>query len=206
MSDVVMSVDETISLFITRLSESTGFKYLKSRRALKNTVGPIVLEILFFSSKWNGEGCVEINGDLRISYKKYGVASTAQSTIAGVSFRPDSGYWYDISDTDKFENVLNQFKNKLNDTAVDMFKRFGIDYESACQYLLDEKFYEYKVELDFLEDVLGVDKIQYRVNEIVDALTDSERQQIEEYRNGAMNKMWMLNRCNLRFVVDKGFA
>lgn len=48
MSDVVMSVDETISLFITRLSESTGFKYLKSRRALKNTVGPIVLEILFF--------------------------------------------------------------------------------------------------------------------------------------------------------------
>ena len=201
-----MTVDETITLFITKLSERTGFKYLKSRSALKNTVGPIVLEILFFSSKWNGEGSVEINGDLRISYKKYGAASTAHSTIAGISFRPDSGYWYDISDTDKFENVLNQFEKKLNDTAVDVFKRFETDYDSACQYLLDEKFYEYKVELDFLEDTLGLEKIEYRISEIVDALTDIERQQIEEYKNGAKNKMWMLNRCNLRFIVDKGYA
>lgn len=201
-----MSVDETISLFITRLSESTGFKYLKSRRALKNTVGPIVLEILFFSSKWNGEGSVEINGDLRISYKKYGAASTAHSTIAEVSFRPASGYWYDISDSDKFENVLKQFEKELKDTAVDMFRRFEKDYESACQYLLDEKFYEYKVELDFLEEVLGDEKIQYRVNEIIDTLTDSEYQQIEEYKTGVKNKTWMLNRCNLRFIVDKGYV
>lgn len=206
MSDTFMSVDETISLFITRLSERTGFKYLKSRRALKNTVGPIVLEILFFSSKWNGEGSVEINADLRISYKKYGAASTAQSTVAGVSFRPDNGYWYDISDSDKFENVLKQFEKDLKDTAVDIFIRFETDYESACQYLLDEKFYEYKVELDFLEEVLGDEKIKYRVNEIVEALTDSERQQIEEYKKGAKNKMWMLNRCNLRFIVEKGYA
>ncbi|MCQ2503054.1 MAG: hypothetical protein MJ084_04855 [Saccharofermentans sp.] len=206
MDEAIMSVDETISLFITRLSERTGFKYLKSRRALKNTVGPIVLEILFFSSKWNGEGSVEINADLRISYKKYGAASTAQSTVAGVSFRPDNGYWYDISDSDKFENVLKQFEKDLKDTAVDIFIRFETDYESACQYLLDEKFYEYKVELDFLEEVLGDEKIKYRVNEIVEALTDSERQQIEEYKKGAKNKMWMLNRCNLRFIVEKGYA
>ena len=206
MGEAIMSVDETISLFITRLSERTGFKYLKSRRALKNTVGPIVLEILFFSSKWNGEGSVEINADLRISYKKYGAASTAQSTVAGVSFRPDNGYWYDISDSDKFENVLKQFEKDLKDTAVDIFIRFETDYESACQYLLDEKFYEYKVELDFLEEVLGDEKIKYRVNEIVEALTDSERQQIEEYKKGAKNKMWVLNRCNLRFIVEKGYA
>lgn len=206
MGEAIMSVDETISLFITRLSERTGFKYLKSRRALKNTVGPIVLEILFFSSKWNGEGSVEINADLRISYKKYGAASTAQSTVAGVSFRPDNGYWYDISDSDKFENVLKQFEKDLKDTAVDIFIRFETDYESACQYLLDEKFYEYKVELDFLEEVLGDEKIKYRVNEIVEALTDSERQQIEEYKKGAKNRMWMLNRCNLRYIVEKGYA
>ena len=161
---------------------------------------------MFFSSKWNGEGSVEINADLRISYKKYGAASTAQSTVAGVSFRPDNGYWYDISDSDKFENVLKQFEKDLKDTAVDIFIRFETDYESACQYLLDEKFYEYKVELDFLEEVLGDEKIKYRVNEIVEALTDSERQQIEEYKKGAKNKMWVLNRCNLRFIVEKGYA
>ena len=143
---------------------------------------------------------------MRISYKKYGAASTAQSTVAGVSFRPDNGYWYDISDSDKFENVLKQFEKDLKDTAVDIFIRFETDYESACQYLLDEKFYEYKVELDFLEEVLGDEIIKYRVNEIVEALTDSERQQIEEYKKGAKNKMWMLNRCNLRFIVEKGYA
>ena len=143
---------------------------------------------------------------MRISYKKYGAASTAQSTVAGVSFRPDNGYWYDISDSDKFENVLKQFEKDLKDTAVDIFIRFETDYESACQYLLDEKFYEYKVELDFLEEVLGDEKIKYRVNEIVEALTDSERQQIEEYKKGAKNKMWVLNRCNLRFIVEKGYA
>ena len=201
-----MSVDETISLFITRLSENTGFKYLKSRRALKKIVGPIVFEVLFFSSKWNGEGSVEINADLRISYKKYGATSTAQSIIAGISFRPNKGYWYDISDDNKFESVLMQFEKELLNTAVDMCKRFETDLESACQYLLDDKFYEYKVELDFLEDILGVEKIKYRVNEIVDELTDSQYQQIEEYKNGAKNKMWMLNRCNLRFIVDKGFV
>jgi len=165
-----------------------------------------VFEVLFFSSKWNCEGSVEINADLRISYKKYGAASTAQSTIAGISFRPDNGYWYDISDDNKFESVLMQFEKELLNTAVDLSKRFEINFESACQYLLDEKFYEYKVQLDFLEDVLGREIIKNRADEIVVALTESEHQQIQEYKNGAKNKQWMLNRCNLRFIVDKGFV
>ena len=208
-SKVLITEDVKVDNGVIISKEDDALPIFCSEKAIR--MGNKKIEIIDFelkNSKNENRSTFRAGEDviLHISYKKNGAASTAQSTIAGVSFRPDSGYWYDISDTDKFENVLNQFKNKLNDTAVDMFKRFGIDYESACQYLLDEKFYEYKVELDFLEDVLGVEKIQYRVNEIVDALTDSERQQIEEYRNGAMNKMWMLNRCNLRFVVDKGFA
>ena len=44
-------VNETISLFISKLSEATGYKYLKSNRSLKKTIGQMVFEVLFFSSK-----------------------------------------------------------------------------------------------------------------------------------------------------------
>ena len=43
--------NETISLFISKLSEATGYKYLKSNRSLKKTIGQMVFEVLFFSSK-----------------------------------------------------------------------------------------------------------------------------------------------------------
>ena len=34
-------VNDTIALFISKLSETTGYKYLKSRRSLKKTIGQI---------------------------------------------------------------------------------------------------------------------------------------------------------------------
>ena len=167
VNKIFNSVDETISLFITKLSESTGFKYLKSRRALKKVVGSIVFEVLFFSSKWNEAGkSIEINADFRVSYKKYGAASTIHSIIA---------------------------------------ERFAKDIDGACQYLLDEVFDDYNVALDFLDEMLGTDRIMYRIKEISDSLSDTEYQQIKDYRNGARNVPWMLNRCNLHYIVDKGY-
>lgn len=41
-------VNDTIALFISKLSETTGYKYLKSRRSLKKTIGQIVFEVFFF--------------------------------------------------------------------------------------------------------------------------------------------------------------
>lgn len=205
MSEVVKTFDDKISLFISKLSETTGFKYLKSRRALKYTVGSIVFEVLFFSSKWNEPENIEINADLRVSYKKYGEASNICSIIAAKSFRPDENYWFNISTDDKFDEVLKLFDEELHVTVVELAERFEKDFYAATRYLLDEKFYDYNVELDFLEDILGEDKIMYRVHEISEALSDAERQQVEDYRNGARNKQWMLNRCNLHYIVDKGY-
>ncbi len=149
MDKIFNSVDETISLFITKLSESTGFKYLKSRRALKKMVGSIVFEVLFFSSKWNEAGkSIEINADFRVSYKKYGVASTIHSIIAEKSFQEKNSYWFDISTEDKFEAVLNLFDKKLHATAVDLAERFAKDIDGASQYLLDEVFDDYNGRLD----------------------------------------------------------
>ena len=90
-------VNDTIALFISKLSEATGYQYLKSRRSLKKTIGQIVFEVLFFSSKWNDDNHIGINADFRVSYKKYGAASTAYSVVASKSFRNNTEYWYDIA-------------------------------------------------------------------------------------------------------------
>ena len=198
-------VNETISLFISKLSETTGYKYLKSSRSLKKTVGQIVFEVLFFSSKWNDDNIIEINADFRVSYKKFGAASTIHGIVASKSFRPEQGYWFDISSEDKFEKILKYFEIELQRTAVDLSDRFDKNFMDACQYLLEEKFYAYHVFLDFLMEVLGKEKVMYRVNDILEQLSESDKQQIDDYKNGNKNKAWMLNRSNMRFVVDNGY-
>lgn len=198
-------VNETISLFISKLSDATGYKYVKSSRSLKKTVGQIVFEVLFFSSKWNDDDSIEINADFRISYKKYGAASTIHGIVASKSFQPDKEYWYDISSEDKFDETLKYFEAELQATAVDLADRFDKDFNDACRYLLEEKFNEYKVFFDFLIDVLGEEKVLYRVTEFTERLSESDRQQIADYKKGIKNKAWMLNRSNLRFVADNGY-
>lgn len=199
-------VNETISLFISKLSETTGYKCLKSSRSLKKTVGQIVFEVLFFSSKWNDDDNIEINAEFRVSYKKYGATSTIHSIVASKSLQPDKEYWFDISSEDKFDKVLKHFETELQETAVDLSDRFDEDYRDACRYLLEEKFYELHVFLDFLMDVLGEERVMYRANEFIEQLNESDKQQIADYKKGARNKAWMLNRSNLRFVVDNGYV
>ena len=58
--------NDTIALFISKLSETTGYKYLKSRRSLKKTIGQIVFEVLFFSSKWNDDNHILENKPFHI--------------------------------------------------------------------------------------------------------------------------------------------
>ena len=58
---------------------------------------------------------------------------------------------------------------------------------------------------DFLIDVLGEEKVLYRVTEFTERLSESDRQQIADYKKDIKNKAWMLNRSNLRFVVDNGY-
>ncbi len=198
-------VNETISLFISKLSETTGYKYLKSSRSLKKTIGQMVFEVIFFSSKWNDDNNIEINADFRVSYKKFGALSTIHSIVASKSFQNDKEYWYDISSKDKFEETLKFFEMELQTTAVDLSDRFNKDFKDGCQYLLEEKFNEYNVFFDFLIDVLGEERVMYRVNEFVEQLNESDMQQIADYKEGVKNKTWMLNRSNMRFVVENGY-
>ena len=197
----ILNVEDAKTRLIYELSIITGFKYLKSG-VLKKTVKDIVFEINFFTSKWNASGqSIEINADLRVVYKKYGKLPV-DNVVASVSYNPADGYWYDISTESKLLETRNILEQRLRETALDLVNRFECDYTSAIQYLFFEGFEKYNVHLDFIADNLGQEVIKGKAQQIYEELSDEVKEQVVQYQNGARNKSWMLNRCNLKYIVD----
>ena len=54
----------------------------------------------------------------------------------------------------------------------------------------------------FVADNLGKEIIKDKAQQMYDALSDEEKEQVVQYQNGVRNKSWMLNRCNLKYIVD----
>lgn len=199
--DNILNVEEAKTRLIYKLSIITGFKYLKNG-VLKKTIKDIVFEINFFSSKWNVSGqSIEINADLRLIYKKYGKLPV-DNVIASMSYNPIDGYWYDISTESKLYETQNILEQRFRETAMDLANRFEEDYDAAIQYLFIEGFEKYNVYLDFVADNLGQEIIKDKAQQMYDGLSDEEKEQVIQYQNGARNKSWMLNRCNLKYIVD----
>ena len=161
-----------------------------------------MFEINFFSSKWNASGqSIEVNADLRIIYKKYGKLPV-DNVIASMSYNPKDGYWYDISTESKLLETKNILEKRFRDTAMDLVKRFDEDYNAAIRYLFFEGFEKYNVYLDFVADNLGQEIIKDKAQQIYEGLSDECKEQVIQYQNGARSKSWMLNRCNLKYIVD----
>ena len=199
--DNILNVEEAKTRLIYELSIITGFKYLKSG-ILKKTIKDIVFEINFFSSKWNVSGqSIEINADLRLIYKKYGKLPV-DNVIASMSYNPTDGYWYDISTESKLHETQNILEQKFRETVMDLVNRFDEDYNAAIQYLFFEGFEKYNVYLDFVADNLGQEIIKGKAQQMYDGLSDEWKEQVIQYQNGARNKSWMMNRCNLKYIVD----
>lgn len=199
--DDILNVEDAKTRLIYELSIITGFKYLKSG-VLKKTIKDIVFEINFFTSKWNASGqSIEINADLRVVYKKYGKLPV-DNVVASMSYKPEDGYWYDISTESKLLETRNILEQRFRDTALDLVNRFECDYTSAIQYLFFEGFEKYNVHLDFIADNLGQEVIKGKAQQIYEGMFDEVKEQIVQYQNGARNKSWMLNRCNLKYIVD----
>jgi len=197
----ILNVEDAKTRLIYELSIITGFKYLKSG-VLKKTIKDIVFEINFFTSKWNVSGqSIEINADLRLVYKKYGKLPV-DNVVASMSYNPADGYWYDISTESQLLETRNILEQRFRETALDLVNRFECDYKSAIQYLFFEGFEKYNVHLDFIADNLGQEVIKGKAQQIYEELSDEVKEQVVQYQNGARNKSWMLNRCNLKYIVD----
>ncbi len=205
--EYIFSVEEATQKLFSSLSEAIGWKYLKSNRCLKKTVGNLVFEIDFFTSKWNlSHQSVEVNAAFLLWCKNYGKLRV-NNIIASMSYRPElyapnAGYWYDISTEEKLLSVIDELMNRIQDTAVNLCMKFEKDYLAAVKYLFTEYFDEYNVQLDFIADKLGISMIKKKAQEIYDNLSVEMKQQVLEYKNGARNKSWMINRGNLKYIID----
>lgn len=199
--DNILNVEDAKTRLIQELSAVTGFKYLKNG-VLKKTIKYIVFEINFFSCKWNASGqSIEINAELRLIYKKYGKLPV-DNVVASMNYHPENGYWYDISTESKMLETRNVLEKYFQETVMDLVNRFEDDYNLAIEYLFLEGFEKYNVHLDFIADNLGQAIIKDKAQQIYDELSDELKEQVVEYQNGARNKKWMLNRCNLKYIVD----
>ena len=207
--DYIYSVEEAQNKIISMLIESTGWKYLKGRNCLKKAVQDLVFEINLFSSKWNqSHQSVEMNADLRIAYKKYG-SVPVNNIVASVQYLPDKdklgdGYWFDISTEKKLLDVYKDLNDRIQSTAV----RVAMDFESDCvgatERLFNEHFEVYNVHLDFVADILGMDAIKGKAKDVYNNLSDEYKRQVADYKNGDRSKSWMINRSNLKYIVDNG--
>lgn len=196
------TVEEATEKIFTKLTDSTGWKFLKSQRSLKKTFTDLNFEILFFSSKWNASGQnVEINAEFRVSYKKFGKLPV-DNIIAQVSYQPEGAYWYDISTEEKLSAVYEELNYRIQSTAVKLYNEFELDYKTAAEKLLNEYFDEYNVRLDFIAEILGKDAVLEKAQKIYDGLSDEMKLEVKEYIKGDRSKKWMINRNNLKYIID----
>ena len=196
------TVEEATEKIFTKLTDSTGWKFLKSQRSLKKTFTDLNFEILFFSSKWNASGQnVEINAEFRVSYKKFGKLPV-DNIIAQVSYQPECAYWYDISTEEKLSAVYEELNDRIQSTAVKLYNEFELDYKTAAEKLLNEYFNEYNVRLDFIAEILGKDAVLEKAQKIYDGLSDEMKLEVKEYIKGDRSKKWMINRNNLKYIID----
>ena len=196
------TVEEATEKIFTKLTDSTGWKFLKSQRSLKKTFKDLIFEILFFSSKWNASGQnVEINAEFRVSYKKFGKLPV-DNIIAQVSYQPEGVYWYDISTEEKLSAVYEELNDRIQSTAVKLYNEFELDYKTAAEKLLNEYFDEYNVRLDFIAEILGKDAVLEKAQKIYDGLSDEMKLEVKEYIKGDRSKKWMINRNNLKYIID----
>ena len=201
----LLSLEEATNIVYSSLEGFTGWKYLRSQRCLKKKVKDLELVINFFTSKWNkSHEYVGINADFRVIYKKLGKLPV-QNVVASCEYHPRTGedtYWYDISSKEKVITVIEILKSEIQKTALQLEANIENGYEDAIKDLFENHFDEYGVKLEFVADVLGVDAISLKAHSIFDALSDDEKQDIIDYKNGKMTRQWMYNPTNLKFIVD----
>lgn len=206
--EYIFSVEEATQKLFAGLSEATGWKYLKSQQCLKKTVKDLVFQINFFTSKWNiSYERVEVSAEFKLWCKSYGKLP-ANNAIAMMSYCPErrtsnGGAWYDISTEEKLLSAFDELNRQIQQTAGNLCAQFEQDYLGGVEILFREHFDEYRVYLDFIADKLGMSPaIREKAQEIYNGLSDDMRQQVLAYQNGTRNSFWMINRSNLKYIVD----
>ncbi len=118
------------------LAECTGWKFIKSKPCLRQRMDDIVLELVFYSSKYNNlEDTVEMNCEFRIWCKAYDKVCNINSKIAYCLIRPDDGYWYDIASMSNLERAREDIKQKIGQYVMPAAEAFEKGREAGLSYI-----------------------------------------------------------------------
>lgn len=162
-----------------------------------------MFEVDFYTSKWNRSNeFVGVNAGFSVWNKSYDKRLSVNSVILSKMLTPKDEQWFDITTQQKLDNAFIELNGMIEQTAVRLADEFEKDRETAVRKLVDEYFFDYNVHIDYAAQVLGNDAVKQRAHEICDSLSDKVRQQIPDYKNGARSATWMLNRGNLRYIID----
>lgn len=206
MEENYLSIEEAETTLLSAIAEELDFQYLKSKKCLKKVMKDLVFTIDFYKCKWNKAGDkIEVNAGFHIFYKKYGKLPV-ESVVASKMYKPEDKEWFDITSRDKLNAVIKVLSESFKDEVLDIYHRFEENYVEAVKFLLDNKFNEFNIYLDFVADALGREAILKKANQISDGFSDEIREQIIEYKKGSRNKKWMLNRSNIKYIVDNDLA
>lgn len=200
-----MEVKELIDSINESIAQEIGWKYLKSKRCIKKTLGKLEFKINCYSSKWNrkDEG-VEVNWEFCLWTKEYDKTVNINSVVCRYSIQNGKEYWYDITTQEKRREVFEIVIEEIKKTAAFLYEQFEQDYRSAVRLLLKEEYFDkFHVQLDFLADNLGIDAVREIARKEYEKCPELIKQEVERYRNGEnISTTWTLNRCNLRYIVQ----
>lgn len=202
MEENFLSIEEAETTLLSSIANELGFQYYKSKKSLKKSFKNLSFVLDFYSCKWNRAGDkVEVNAGFHIYNKKYG-KMPIDSVIASKMYKPKDKEWYDITSKEKLEKVIVELSDVFKVEIQSLYLRFERNYIEAVEYLFEKKFDEFNVYLDFIADTLGKDAILHKAKQISSNFSDDIKYQIYEYRKGVRNKKWMLNRSNIKYIVD----
>lgn len=199
-----LSVEEATGRVYGALAEYTGWKFLKSQCCLKKTVGDIVFQIDFYSSKWNySYESIEIQCELQLWCKKFDKSANVHSHVGYYTLKPEQKEWWDISDEEQLKFTIEELCKMLDEAVIPLCKEFEENFKDAAIRLADESlFNKYHIQLRFLDVYAGRENIQECIKNYLNSLTDAEKQQIESYKQGDRSKAWMINPSNLKYIID----
>lgn len=200
----MLSVEDATSALYNQIAKNIGWKFLKSKKCFKKTIQDLVFEIQFHCSKWNESyKNVEVQCECQMWCKKFDKTLNVKSQVGYYEFVPKAGTWWNISDKNSLQRTAEQLCEQIQNIVIPLSECFERDFTMAAKHLLDDEIFElFHIRFEFIAFYAGKDFITEKAKVFYQALPETIHQQVKDYRKGSREQEWMLNPCNLKYIVD----
>ena len=202
--DKPLAVEEAKSKLCSEIAYNVGWKLSKSQNKIKKTIDDLVFKINFSFSKWNNSyKNIEVYCECSLWSKKFDKELNVRSVILHYTFSPNKGYYWNITTQKNLEKAIKLLSEEINERVIPLSNQFEADFSSAIKKLAEvETFDLYNVAIDFIDIYAGREYAKNVARHYYDSLSDSIKNSVINYKNGANDLSWMINRSNLKYIVD----